>query len=58
MRNSFLQWFSFVVALGVLFFVALMLFGVIEMQHKGRAIILVIMALAVIYMNFRSSKRS
>ncbi len=54
MRNSFLQWFSFVIALGVLFLAALMIFGVIDVEHKGRVVLLVLMAFAIIYMNFRS----
>ena len=57
MRNSFLQWFSFCIALGVLFLAALIIFGVIDVEHKGRVVLLVIMALAVIIMNFRSSKK-
>ena len=57
MRNSFLQWFSFCIALGVLFFVGLMLFGTIEVEHKGRVAILVLMAAAIIYMNFRKPKK-
>ena len=57
MRNSFLQWFSFCVALGVLYFVGLMLFGVIEVEHKGRVAILVLMAAAIIYMNFRKPEK-
>lgn len=57
MKNSFLLWFSFCIALGVLFLAALIIFGVIDVEHKGRVVLLVIMALAVIIMNFRSSKK-
>lgn len=56
MKKSFLQWFSFCIALGVLFFVVLMLVGMIEVEHKGRVVILVLMAAAIIYMNFRKPK--
>ena len=56
MRKSFLHWFTFCIALGVLFLAGLILFGMIEVEHKGRVILLVLMAFAVIYMNFRKSK--
>ena len=54
LKKSFLHYFSFVVALGVLFFVVLMLFGLIEVEHKGRVVILVLLAFAMIYMSFRA----
>ena len=57
MRNSLLLWFSFCIALGVLFLAALIIFGVIDVEHKGRVVILVAMALAVIIMNFRNAKK-
>lgn len=53
MKNSFINFFTFVIALGFLFFVALMLFGYVDVEHKGRVIILVAMAFAVIIMNMR-----
>ena len=53
LKKSFLHYFSFVVALGVLFFVVLMLFGLIEVEHKGRVVILVLLAFAMLYMSFR-----
>lgn len=56
MKNSFLQWFSFCIALGVLFLAALIIFGVIDVEHKGRVVLLVLMACAIIYMNFRKPK--
>ena len=54
LKKSFLHYFSFVVALGVLFFVVLMLVGMIEVEHKGRVFILVLLAFAMIYMSFRA----
>ena len=56
MRNNFLHWFAFCIALGVLFVAGLILFGLIEVEHKGRVILLVLLAFAIIYMNFRNSK--
>ncbi|MGX8773982.1 MAG: hypothetical protein ACSW8G_02875 [Bacillota bacterium] len=53
-HKSFLHYFSFIVALGVLFFVVLMLVGLIEVEHKGRVVILVLLAFAMIYMSFRA----
>ena len=53
LKKSFLHYFSFVVALGVFFFVVLMLVGLIEVEHKGRVVILVLLAAAMIYMSFR-----
>ena len=53
MKNRFINFFTFVVALGFLFFVVLMLFGYIDLEHKGRVVILVAMALAIIIMNMR-----
>ena len=52
LKKSFLHYFSFVVALGVFFFVVLMLVGLIEVEHKGRVVILVLLAAAMIYMSF------
>jgi len=57
MKNSFLQYFSFVIAFGVLFLAALMLFGVIDVEHKGRIVILVIMAVAIIVMTKKPSDK-
>lgn len=57
MKNSFIQWASFIIALGFLFFVVLMLVGYVDVEHKGRVFLLVLMAFAVIYMNFRSPKK-
>ena len=57
MKNSFLQYFSFVIAFGVLFLAALMLFGVIDVEHKGRIFILVIMAVAIIVMTKKPSDK-
>ncbi|MBQ3465891.1 MAG: hypothetical protein IJH22_03065 [Firmicutes bacterium] len=56
LKKNFLHYFSFVAALGVLFFVVLMLFGMIEVEHKGRVVLLVILAFAMIYMSFKSPK--
>ncbi len=56
MRNNFLHWFAFCIALGVLFVAGLILFGLIEVEHKGRVILLVLLAFAIIYMNFRKTK--
>ena len=53
MRNSFLIWVGFIVALGFLFFVGLMLFGYVDVEHKGRVVLLVILAFAIIYLNLR-----
>ena len=53
MKNSFLIWASFIIALGFLFFVVLMLFGYVDVEHKGRVVLLVIMAFAIIYANMR-----
>lgn len=53
MKNSFTQWAGFILALGFLFFVVLMLFGYVDVEHKGRVFILVAMAFAIIYMNMR-----
>ena len=57
MKSSFLQYFSFVIAFGVLFLAALMLFGVIDVEHKGRIVILVIMAVAIIVMTKKPSDK-
>ena len=57
MRQNFLHWFTFCIALGVLFVAGLILFGMIEVEHKGRVVLLVLLAFAVIYMNFKSSKK-
>ena len=57
MKNSFLQYCSFVIAFGVLFLAALMLFGVIDVEHKGRIVILVIMAVAIIVMTKKPSDK-
>lgn len=56
MRNNFLHWFAFCIALGVLFVAGLILFGLIDVEHKGRVILLVLLAFGIIYMNFRKSK--
>ena len=56
LKSSFLHYFSFVVALGVLFVAALMLFGVIEVVHKGRVILLVVLAAFMIYVSMRPPK--
>ena len=53
MKNSFIQWAGFIIALGFLFFVVLMLFGYVDVEHKGRVFLLVAMAFAVIYLNMR-----
>ncbi len=53
MKNSFLIWAGFIIALGFLFFVVLMLFGYVDVEHKGRVFILVAMAFAIIYLNMR-----
>ena len=56
MRNNFLFLFAFCIALGVLFVAGLILFGLIDVEHKGRVILLVLLAFGIIYMNFRKSK--
>ena len=56
MRKSFLHWFAFCIALGVLFVAGLILFGLIDVEHKGRVVLLVLLAFAIIYMNFRKTK--
>ena len=53
MKNSFINFLAFVIALGFLFFVVLMLFGYVDVEHKGRAVLLVAMALAIIILNMR-----
>ena len=53
MKNRFINFFTFVVALGFLFFVALMLFGYVDVAHKSRVFLRVAMAFAVIYLNMR-----
>ena len=54
MRKSFLHWFAFCIALGVLFVAGLILFGLIDVEHKGRVVLLVLLAFVIIYMNFRN----
>jgi len=53
MKNSFINFLAFVIALGFLFFVVLMLFGYVDVEHKGRVVLLVAMALAIIVLNLR-----
>ena len=53
MKNRFINFFTFIVALGFLFFVVLMLFGYVDVEHKGRVFLLVAMAFAVIFLNMR-----
>ena len=53
MKNSFVQWAGFIIALGFLFFVVLMLFGYVDVEHKGRVFLLVAMAAVIIFMNMR-----
>ena len=53
MKNSFINFLAFVIALGFLFFVVLMLFGYVDVEHKGRVVLLVAMALAIFILNMR-----
>ena len=56
MKNSFINWLAFCIALGVLFFTVLVLVGMIDVDHKERLVLLVLLAGAIIYMNFRKPK--